>query len=186
MTALTVRSSRNQRLDWLQKFVFSLTFLATVVVCVPVAVVSVYVISHGASAISWEFLFSGPARAGREGGFFPVIVLTMYALLLVMLFAVPVGVLCSIYLAEYAQPGRLLRLINLTIINLAGVPSIVYGLFGAALFFDVIQLTRGVAIDHSGNTRGFTGAGCVEASNNVLHRATGSVPGHHHGQPTGR
>jgi len=139
VTALTVRSNRNQRLDWLQKFVFSLTFLATVVVCVPVAVVSVYVISHGASAISWEFLFSGPARAGREGGFFPVIVLTMYALLLVMLFAVPVGVLCSIYLAEYARPGRLLRLINLTIINLAGVPSIVYGLFGAALFFDVIH-----------------------------------------------
>src|SRR5438093_11995044 len=102
MTALTAHSSRNQRLDWLQRFGFSLTFLATVIVCVPVVIVAVYVISHGASAISWEFLFSGPARAGREGGVFPVIALTMYALLLVMVFAVPTGVLCSIYLAEYA------------------------------------------------------------------------------------
>ncbi len=131
-------STRHQRLDILQRGIFSVTFLTTIIVCVPVAVVAAYVIQRGASAISWEFLFSGPERAGREGGFFPVIVLTMYALLLVMAFAVPIGVLCAIYLAEYARPGRLLRLINLTIINLAGVPSIVYGLFGAAFFFDVI------------------------------------------------
>ncbi len=139
MTALFGQAARNQRLDWLQKFVFGVAFLTTIVVCVPVIVVAVYVISHGASALSWDFLFEGPARAGREGGFFPVIVLTMYALVLVIIFAVPVGVLSAVYLAEYARPGRLLRLINLTIINLAGVPSIVYGLFGAALFFDVIH-----------------------------------------------
>jgi phosphate transport system permease protein len=137
MTVLA-RSARHQRLDLLQRAFFSLAFLTTIVVCVPVVVVAVYVIDHGASAISLDFLFSGPVRAGREGGFFPVIVLTMYALLLVMIFAVPIGVLCAVYLAEYARPGPLVRLINLTIINLAGVPSIVYGLFGAALFFDVI------------------------------------------------
>jgi len=141
MTVLA-RSRGQTRLDMLQRAVFSLTFLTTVVVCVPVLVVAVYVISHGASAISFDFLFSGPVRAGRQGGFFPVIVLTMYALVLVMLFAVPLGVLCAVYLAEYARPGRLLRLINLTIINLAGVPSIVYGLFGAALFFDVIHTSQ--------------------------------------------
>jgi phosphate transport system permease protein len=140
--SVLARSARHRRLDLLQKGVFSLTLLTTIVVCVPVAIVGAYVISHGASAISWEFLFSGPVRAGREGGFFPVIVLTMYALLLVLVFAVPIGVLCAIYLAEYAQPGRLLRLINLTIINLAGVPSIVYGLFGAALFFDVMDTRK--------------------------------------------
>ena len=144
MTALIGQASRNQRLDWLQKFVFGVAFLTTIVVCVPVLVVAVYVISHGASALSLDFLFEGPARAGREGGFFPVIVLTMYALLLVIIFAVPVGVLCAVYLAEYARPGRLLRLINLTIINLAGVPSIVYGLFGAALFFDVIHTKQAI------------------------------------------
>jgi phosphate transport system permease protein len=132
------RSPRHQRLDLLQKGVFTLTLLTTVIISLPIVVVAVYVINKGAAAISWEFLFSGPTLGGREGGVFPVIVLTMYALLLVMIFAVPIGVLCAIYLAEYARPGRVLRLINLTIINLAGVPSIVYGLFGAALFFDVI------------------------------------------------
>ena len=138
MTVLAT-SRRHKRLDLLQRVVLSLTLLTTIVICVPVVIVSAYVISHGASAISWDFIFSGPVRAGRQGGFFPVIILTMYALLLVIAFAVPVGVLCAVYLAEYARPGRLLRLINLTIINLAGVPSIVYGLFGAALFFDVIH-----------------------------------------------
>jgi phosphate transport system permease protein len=136
---LLANSSRDQRLGVLQKGVFGFALLATVVVCVPILVVAIYVISHGAGAISWDFLFSGPERAGRQGGFFPVVVLTMYALVLVMIFAVPLGVLCAVYLAEYARPGRLLRLINLTIINLAGVPSIVYGLFGAALFFDIVQ-----------------------------------------------
>ncbi len=66
----------------------------------------------------------------------------MYSLILVTLFAVPTGVLCAIYLDEYARQGRLLRMINLTIINLAGVPSIVYGLFGAAFFFDVINTDK--------------------------------------------
>ena len=105
-------------------------------------IVSAYVISKGAGAITWDFLFTGPERGGREGGFFPVIVLTMYALILVMIFATPIGILCAIYLAEYARPGRLLRIVNLTIINLAGVPSIVYGLFGAALFFDMIDTEK--------------------------------------------
>jgi phosphate transport system permease protein len=137
MSVLTPRG-RDRWLNGLGRVFFSLTFLAMVVVCVPVAIVMAYVVSQGAGAITWEFLFTGPERGGREGGFFPVIVLTMYALVLVMIFAVPTGVLCAVYLAEYARPGRLLRIVNLTIINLAGVPSIVYGLFGAALFFDVI------------------------------------------------
>lgn len=133
---------RDQFLNVFEKGFFGITILATIVVCVPVIIVTAYVLDKGAGAISWDFLFHGPERAGQEGGFFPVIVLTMYALILVMLFAVPVGVLCAVYLAEYARPGRLLRLVNLTIINLAGVPSIVYGLFGAALFFDVIETDK--------------------------------------------
>jgi phosphate transport system permease protein len=141
MTALAP-TSRDRRLRWLQGGFFSLTVLTTIIVCVPVIIVGYYVVSHGADAISWEFLTSGPERGGREGGIFPVIVLTMYALILVMLFAVPLGVLCAIYLAEYARPGRLLRTINLTIINLAGVPSIVYGLFGAAFFFDILETEK--------------------------------------------
>jgi phosphate transport system permease protein len=141
MTMLAPRP-RDRRLNVIQNGVFSLTVLTTIIICVPVVIVTAYVVSKGAGAISWDFLFTGPERGGREGGFFPVIVLTMYALLLVMVFATPIGVLCAIYLAEYARPGRLLRIVNLTIINLAGVPSIVYGLFGAALFFDVIDTKK--------------------------------------------
>lgn len=129
---------RDRWLDFLEKGFFGLALLMTAIVCVPVVIVTAYVLNQGLGAITWDFLFTGPELGGREGGFFPVIVLTMYALLLVIVFAVPVGLMCAIYLAEYARPGRLLRLVNLTIINLAGVPSIVYGLFGAAFFFDVI------------------------------------------------
>lgn len=133
---------RDRVLNVFEKGFFTITLLTTIIICVPVVIVTAYVLNEGAGAISWEFLFKGPERAGQEGGFFPVIVLTMYALILVMLFAVPVGVLCAVYLAEYARPGRLVRIVNLTIINLAGVPSIVYGLFGAALFFDVVKTDK--------------------------------------------
>lgn len=135
-------SARDRRFAFIQKGVFGLTALATLIVCVPVIIVSIYVIDRGAGAITFEFLFTGPENAGREGGFWPVIVLTMYALIMVMLMAVPVGVLCAVYLSEYARKGLFLRLVNLTIVNLAGVPSIVYGLFGAALFFDVLGTER--------------------------------------------
>jgi phosphate transport system permease protein len=133
---------RDRVLALLQSGFFGISILATIVVCVPVLIVCVYVVDHGISVITWDFLFTGPDRGGREGGFLPVIVLTMYSLVLVMIMAVPVGVLCAIYLSEYARPGRLLRMINLSIINLAGVPSIVYGLFGAAFFFDVLKTDK--------------------------------------------
>lgn len=133
-------ASRRKKL--LQTTVFGATLLATIIISLPVIVVVVYVVTHGASAISPEFVFSGPTRAGREGGFLPVIVLTLYALLLAAALAIPTGVACAIYLAEYAQQGRLLRVVNLTIVNLAGVPSIVYGLFGAALFLDVLHAEK--------------------------------------------
>jgi phosphate transport system permease protein len=135
-------SSRDKLLGGIQSGFFSVTLLATIIVVIPVFIVLAYVISHGADALSWNFIFGGPERGGREGGIWPVIVLTMYALILVMIFAVPTGVLCAIYLSEYARAGRLLRLVNLTIINLAGVPSIVYGLFGAAFFFDVLNTQK--------------------------------------------
>jgi phosphate transport system permease protein len=141
MTMLA-QSGRDKRLNLFQKGFFSITFLTTLIVIIPVVVIMIYVLTEGLSAISWEFITAGPERGGREGGIWPVIVLTMYALILVMIFAVPTGVLCAIYLSEYARPGTLLRIINLTIINLAGVPSIVYGLFGAAFFFDVVGTNK--------------------------------------------
>ncbi len=127
-----------RRKNLYQTIVFGLTVLATIIVLTPVAIVAVYVLREGASAITPTFLLEGPVRDGREGGIWPVIVLTGYTLILVVVMAVPFGVGSAVFLAEYARPGRLLRFINLTIINLAGVPSIVYGLFGAAFFLDVL------------------------------------------------
>ncbi|OAI38960.1 hypothetical protein AYO38_08585 [bacterium SCGC AG-212-C10] len=136
--AESITSTDKARQFW-QFAIFGLFGLATLIVCVPVFVVTIYVLREGGSAISWDFLFKGPERDGIEGGFWPVILFTIYSLILVALMAVPVGVLSAIYLSEYARPGRLLRIINLTIVNLAGVPSIVYGLFGAAFFLDILD-----------------------------------------------
>lgn len=133
----------DQRKRLVQLLVFTLFGLATLVVCIPVFVVTIYVFREGGGAISWAFIFDGPVRDGREGGFWPVILFTIYSLILVALMAVPVGVMSAVYLTEYARPGRLLRVINLTIVNLAGVPSIVYGLFGAAFFLDMLDPVLG-------------------------------------------
>ena len=127
-----------KRKNFYQNVVFGLTILATIVVLTPIVIVAGYVVREGLSAITLEFLTEGPRRDGAEGGIWPVIVLTGYTLILVVVMAVPFGVGSAVFLSEYARPGRLLRLINLTIINLAGVPSIVYGLFGAAFFLDIL------------------------------------------------
>jgi phosphate transport system permease protein len=89
---------------------------------------------RGVGAISWEFLTTPPSGGMREGGIAPVIVGTVYLVLLTALFALPIGILAGIYLAEYAPRNRATRTVRLAITNMAGVPSIVYGLFGLALF----------------------------------------------------
>jgi phosphate transport system permease protein len=98
----------------------------------------------GAPAISWEFLTAAPSNGMREGGIFPAIVGTLYLTLGTALFSVPIGVLAGIYLAEYAQETAFTRIIRIAIINLAGIPSVVYGLFGLGLF--VLFLHLGTSI----------------------------------------
>ena len=117
-----------------QRAAFGLLLAATIVVVVPVVVIIVYMVVHGASSISWEFLSSPPRMAGKAGGILPAIVGTFYLMLGTVLFALPVGVFAGIYLTEYARDNWLTRLINMAILNLAGVPSIVFGLFGLGVF----------------------------------------------------
>jgi phosphate transport system permease protein len=90
----------------------------------------VYLLVRGGPAISWDFLTKLP----RAGGIFPAIVGTFWLVVGTAAFALPVGVSAGIYLSEYAPRGRATRLIRLSIANMAGVPSIVYGLFGLAVF----------------------------------------------------
>ena len=101
-------------------------------------------IINGANAISWEFLTQPPSQAGKAGGIFPAIIGTFCLMLGTIIFALPVGVLAGIYLTEYARNNWLTRLINMAILNLAGVPSIVYGLFGLGIF--VLALHLGMSL----------------------------------------
>ena len=117
-----------------QRTAFSLLVLATAIAAIPVLFIIIYIIVNGAGAISWEFLTQSPSQAGKAGGIFPAIVGTLYLMLGALIFSLPVGVFAGIYLTEYARDNWLTRLINMAILNLAGVPSIVYGLFGLGLF----------------------------------------------------
>jgi phosphate transport system permease protein len=117
-----------------QKIAFFLLFLATLLIVVPVGMIVVIIIHKGIGGISWQFLTDIPRKGMREGGIFPAIVGTFYLVSGAIIFALPVGLLAAIYLSEYAKDNFLTRMIKLAIVNLAGVPSVVYGLFGLAIF----------------------------------------------------
>ncbi|MCC6476114.1 phosphate ABC transporter permease PstA [bacterium] len=113
-----------------------------------ILLVVVYIIADvvigGIPTISWEFLSGMPRKSGEEGGIYPVIIGTLYLVFGTILFALPLGMAGAIYLSEYAKQGRLTRAIRLAIVTLAGIPSIVFGLFGLGLF--VIFLKFGASI----------------------------------------
>ena len=132
------RASRGQTLG------FGLLLLATLVVVVPVLFVVGMIVVKGWSALSLSFLFTMPTEGMKAGGIFPALVGTIYLVVVAILFSLPIGILAAIYLSEYARDNALTRLINLAIINLAGVSSVVYGLFGLSLF--VVFLKFGVSI----------------------------------------
>jgi len=127
-----------------EKFGFGVLLAATLVVVIPVLFIIWLIISKGWSALSWNFLFTMPREGMREGGIFPAIVGTLYLVIVSIAFALPIGVMAAIYLNEYAKDNVLTRTINLAIVNLAGVSSVVFGLFGLSLF--VVFLKFGVSI----------------------------------------
>ena len=108
--------------------------LATLLIIIPVGAVVVIIIQKGWPAITWQFLSEMPRQGMRAGGIFPAIIGTLYLVSGAIVFALPIGLLAAIYLSEYAKDNILTRMIKLAIVNLAGVPSVVYGLFGLALF----------------------------------------------------
>ena len=117
-----------------QRTAFSLLIVATIIVILPVLAIVIQIIVNGADAISLEFLTESPSQAGKAGGILPAIVGTFYLMLGTIIVALPLGVMAGIYLTEYARDNWFTRVINLAIVNLAGVPSIVYGLFGLGVF----------------------------------------------------
>jgi len=108
--------------------------------------------SKGIGSVNWEFLSQAPRRGMTEGGIFPAIIGTFLVTIVTAALAVPLGMFAAIYLNEYAEQSRLTRLIRLSIRNLSGVPSIVYGLFGVILFVNVLKF--GTSILSAGLTLG--------------------------------
>ena len=127
-----------------QRLGFSLLTLVALFTVVPIVGVIVYIFVQGSPAISWEFLSAPPRSGMREGGILPAIIGTFYLTVGTAVFSVPLGIAAAIYLSEYAADNRWTRLIRLAIINLAGIPSVVYGLFGLGLF--VLFLNFGTSI----------------------------------------
>lgn len=127
-----------------QQIGFALLGLATLIVVLPILALIGYVIWAGLPALSWEFISAMPRDGMRAGGILPAILGTLYLTLFTALFSVPPGVAAAIYLAEYAPDNAWTRAIRIAMTNLAGIPSVVYGLFGLGLF--VIFLQFGTSI----------------------------------------
>jgi phosphate transport system permease protein len=134
-------STSRQRAQQIGFGVLTLIALSTVI---PIIAVVIFIFIQGAPAISWEFISGFPREGMRAGGILPAIVGTFYLTLGTALFSVPLGIGAAIYLSEYASENRWTRLIRIAIINLAGIPSVVYGLFGLGLF--VLFLNFGTSI----------------------------------------
>ena len=113
------------------KFVIVLMTMAMVL---PLLLIVGYLIYKAAPALSLDFLFDLPRRGMREGGIWPALLGTVYLVVVSLVIAAPVGVLAAVYLNEYAKENWFTRIINLAVINLAGVPSIVHALFGLGAF----------------------------------------------------
>jgi phosphate transport system permease protein len=128
----------------IQTIGFNFLRIFSALTVLPIVLMVVYIIIKGLPAISLEFLFAYPTDGMRAGGILPAIVGTLLLTIGTAIFAVPLGIAAGIYIAEYAPANRWTLLIRVAIINLAGIPSVVYGLFGLGLF--VIFLGFGTSI----------------------------------------
>jgi len=122
---------RNRRVQQLFQLLF---LLMTVLLIIPVLIILTTLVVKGGSVISIDFLFTSPTDGMTAGGLFPALLGTIWLVAVALLISVPLGIAAAIYLSEYAGNNWFTRIINLAIINLAGVPSIVHALFGVGAF----------------------------------------------------
>lgn len=127
-----------------QRLGFILLGVISLIVVLPILFVVGNIVAQGIGAINWEFLTAMPHGGMKEGGILPAIVGTLLLVLGTAVVAIPVGIGGAIYLAEYARDTFWTRTLRLAIINLAGVPSVVYGLFGLGLFVLFLQFGTSV------------------------------------------
>lgn len=120
-------------------FFQSLSGIACLIIVAMVAIIIGNIAIHGAGTISWEFLSQAPRRGMAEGGIFPAVFGTAALVILMTVAVIPLGVATAVYMHEYApKRSRLVRLVRLAIQNLAGVPAIVFGLFGLGFFIEFV------------------------------------------------
>jgi phosphate transport system permease protein len=127
-----------------QKVAVGLISTVAFLVVVPILLVIVYIIIKGVGTINWEFLTTPPRNGMKEGGIMPALLGTVILTFGTAIVSIPLAIGAAIYLAEYAGENRLTRWVRLAIVNLAGIPSIVYGLFGLGAF--VLFLNFGTSI----------------------------------------
>jgi phosphate transport system permease protein len=131
---------------------FSLLSLCMATVLLMLFIILYDIISKGSGTISWDFLAQPPSMGMTEGGIFPAIVGTFIVTVITAVMAVPLGMGCAVYLNEYATDNKFTRVVRMSIRNLSGVPSIVYGLFGVVIFVQLMHL--GTCVLASGFTLG--------------------------------
>jgi phosphate transport system permease protein len=130
---------RARAVEAVMKFITGAALFGTIAMTFTIIGVIIY---RGLPAISWEFLTAMPTNRMTEGGIWPAIVGTFWLTVGTAVFAIPIGVAAGIYLAEYSGKGISTRVIRLSIANMAGVPSIVYGLFGLSLFVIIMRFNQ--------------------------------------------
>ncbi len=117
-----------------EKLGFLLLFVCILITIFFLGIIIYFIFVRGIGALSWEFITQVPRKAMTAGGVAPAIVGTFYLTLGAMVFSIPLGLACAIYLSEYSPQGFIVNIIRISINNLAGVPSVVFGLFGLAIF----------------------------------------------------
>jgi len=109
-------------------------FSMSMMMIIPLVLIIGYLVYHAAPSLNWNFIVDVPRHGMRDGGIWPALIGTIYLVFISLAVSAPIGVLAAIYLNEYAKDNWFNRIINLAVINLAGVPSIVHALFGLGAF----------------------------------------------------
>jgi phosphate transport system permease protein len=153
---MTVSALNMNSMKWRyfkQSVFFSMVRASALIITLALGGIVFYIVYNGYSAISWEFITKPPTHSMTKGGIMPAIVGTIYLTLGAISIGLPLGIASAIYLTEYAKQGKVVRLIKIGINCLAGVPSVVFGLFGLGFF--VIFLKFGSSILAGSLTLGF-------------------------------
>ena len=138
MTPIEKLGNVNNRKRWSQKIAFGFFTSLSYLVVLILFVILGFIIIKGASVIIWDFLTKSPEEGMTSGGIYPAIVGTLYLVLGSSLISFPIGVMSGIFMNEYATNGKITKFIRIMTNNLSGVPSVVFGLFGMALFVNTL------------------------------------------------